>query len=545
MKRTLLNLVYAVAVLVLVLTACAPKTIAPPLATQPPATEPPMLATATLVLPTEPPTLVPTVVDSSTPTLVPIDLSGPVMEIGSIYPYVDGSVLVAVPAGAFIMGHGADDNPEHMVSLNEFWIYRDEVTNKQYALCVALGKCSLPNLEKNTFYENPLQARKPVIGVNWDQAQAYCQFVNGRLPTEAEWEKTARGPDGNTYPWGEAGPSCNLANIGRCNATVVDVNDYPDGRSYYGAMDMAGNVFEWVADWYGATYYSRSPAENPLGPDFGDRRSVRSTSFGANFYEAEAARRWRELPAEQRNDLGFRCVVEDPSQFAPWCQLVAYVGPNMGGGGQPTVPTPIPDCPVLSASTAGFCNTNLNPKEPAATVNMSPDAWPAGSTFSVPGGCSPDGTTADPNDYYCTSGGMVTIWPFCTVPPPPAPAGCDPGYTQNGNLCEWTGGGTLGTQCLPGITYDPATQCCGSTPGVGDSYTLCPADAPYYGGGVCQAGPVSDFGPLQTYVVTLGSCSTQATCTEPSQYLTQSPCVSAGCKWVRDQTQNRGYCTYP
>jgi hypothetical protein len=270
-----------------------------------------------------------------------------------------------------------------------------------------------------------------------------------------------------------------------------------------------------VADWYGATYYGISPAENPLGPDYGDRRSVRSTSFGANFYEAESARRWREFPAEQRNDLGFRCVVEDPSQIAPWCQLVAYVGPNMGGGGLPTVPTPIPDCPALSASTAGFCNTNLNPKEPAATVNMSPDVWPAGSLFSVPGGCSLDGTTADPNDYYCTSGGMVTIWPFCTVPPPAAPAGCDPGYTQNGNLCEWTGGGTLGTQCLPGVTYDPATQCCGSIPGVGDSYTLCPADAPYYGGGVCQAGPVSDFGPLQTYPVSLGSCGGGNQCQQP------------------------------
>ena len=136
---------------------------------------------------TEPPTLTEVPIEPTlTPTLVPLDLSGPPMEVGSKYPYVDGSVLVAVPGGEFTMGHGGEDNPEHTVNISSFWIYRAKVTNSQYAFCVSVGECTPPDLKDNVGYGDLLNANHPVVGVNHAQAAAYCEFVHGRLPTEAE-----------------------------------------------------------------------------------------------------------------------------------------------------------------------------------------------------------------------------------------------------------------------------------------------------------------------------------------------------------------------
>lgn len=507
MYKATYRFVFLIPVLALVLSACGSQS--GPQATQVPAAGP---AATELSAPTEPLVNVPTatqaVIVEGAPTLEVIDLGGPVMEIGATYPYVDGSTLVAVPGGEFIMGYGNEDNLEHRVTLGGFWIYRNEVTNGQYALCVTLGKCSPPDTNANTNFLKPLRRNDPVNGVSWDQAQAYCQFVNGRLPTEAEWEKTARGPNGNIYPWGDAAASCDLANIGRCNPETTAVTAHPKGASFYGAVDLSGNVFEWVGDWFSSQYYHTSPAENPLGPETGVYRSVRSTAFHSDFYLAEAARRFRELPVKQRDDLGFRCVVEDPSLFAPWCEIVTVVNPDQSGGGPAEANIPVPDCPPVSVSSGGFCNQNFNPPEPGATLNFGPDPLPAGVLTSYPAGCVPDLGTADPSDFYCagSSGeGMASIKALCTVPPPPVPASCAPGYTQNGNLCEYTGG-LPGRQCLPGINYDPITQCCGSIPGGTDVYTLCPVDAPYYAGGICQPWPMEDYGPLQTIAVGLGSC---------------------------------------
>ena len=511
MKSSTTCLLGFVTVLTILMTACAPKAIPQPPATQAPATEPPSATQPPTA--TEPATTVPTATEVSAtevgaaPTLVVIDLGGPVMAVGSTWQYADGSTLIAVPAGPFTMGHGKGDDPEHKVTLSDFWIYRSEVTNKQYALCVTLGKCSSPDSQDNPAFADPLRVTEPVIGVTWDQSDAYCKFVNGRLPTEAEWEKTARGPDGKIYPWGAAAPSCGLANIGRCQPGATPVTQYPKGASFYGATDMAGNVFEWAADWYSLTYYSISPSDNPLGPDTGSYRSVRSSSFASDSYLAESANRFREKPANHRPDLGFRCVVEDPAAIAPWCQMVAIVNPAQNGGGPSGGSIPVPSCPSVSVSTSGFCNSTPNGKVPAASLNFSPDAPPPGTLITYPGGCSLDATTADPNDYYCTGGGQASIQALCTVPPPPVPAGCAPGYTQNGNTCDYTGG-LPGQQCLPGVNYDPATQCCGATTGVTDSYTLCPASAPYYAGGVCQPWPVADYDKPQIVSVDLGTCNT-------------------------------------
>ena len=521
MSKTTVRTLYLAMLLVMLVSACAPKTLVTPTtediteavteaATEAP-TEPPVLETVTLTPTSDAQQVQPT----ATATLVTIDLSGPPMEVGSTFTYIDGNVIVAVPEGDFTMGHGENDNPEHTVFVDSFWIHRTEVSNRAFALCVALGQCTTPDpvlnpyfdAKKNPQFRDPTFANDPVVGVTWDQADAYCKMIKGRLPTEAEWEKTARGPEGNIYPWGNASPSCTLANIGRCNPTTKPVNAFGDGMSYYDALNLSGNVFEWVADWYNPNYYSIAPKENPTGPETGTFRSVRSAGFREDSYLAESARRFRFKPAEARNDLGFRCVVTDPMAFAPWCQMVAYVGADQGGGAPGDVQVPQPACPNVSGSSFGFCNTAGN-KVPAASLNFSPDPLPDGTLFTVPGGCALDGTTADPNDYYCTGGGSATVQGLCTVPPAPVAATCPVGYTQNGNVCEWTGGGTDATACLPGVTYDPLTQCCGSTPGVGDSFTLCPANAPYYSGGVCVPWPSSDFGQLVTINVNLGSCGT-------------------------------------
>ena len=186
--KQLQSMYYVGMVLMAILAACAPKA-AP---AEVPQVAPPIQQTITLVpIPSE---------AVSTATLTPIVLSGPPMEVGSAFQYVDGSILVAVPTGPFTMGHGGSDNPEHKVTLSDFWIYKAKVVNQQYALCVNAGKCTLPDKIDDFTYDDATHANDPVVGVTWDQASDYCSFVNGQLPTEAQWEKTARGPDSNLYP---------------------------------------------------------------------------------------------------------------------------------------------------------------------------------------------------------------------------------------------------------------------------------------------------------------------------------------------------------
>ena len=460
MKR--LNRILSMLVLgTVVLSACnlgaVPQaTDEPGSATQPPAaTEPPVI-TEVPIQPTE--------------TVIAIpDLSGPAMEVGSQFPYVDGSVLVAVPGGPFIMGHGGDDNPIHEVVVSDFWLYRSKVTNSQFAFCVALGKCTPPNQEKNPGYGDPLKANHPVTGVNYEQAAAYCSFVNGRLPTEAEWEKAARGPEANIYPWGDATPSCELANFGTCEYETTSVIDHPAGQSYYEALDMAGNVYEWVADWYSPNYYSESPTEDPLGPDLGNTRSVRSSGFNAPAYETESARRFAYNPVFQLENLGFRCVVEDPTFFAPSCTALLVYGQDAapgapGGGGAPSE-----SCPSVSIQVVPLCVNKVG----SSNVNFT---GPPGSNIDS-GGCAP---TGNPDQYSCTVPTTVKISADCQQSAPGSPS-CPPGYQQQGNQCISQGGQG---QCLPGYNYDPALQCCSAQPGQDASIPLpqCPVGTYYVPG---------------------------------------------------------------
>ncbi len=379
------------------------------------------------------------------PTPVTVDLAGLAMELGATYRYVDGTLLVAVPAGPFTMGHGLEDNPEHIVTLGDYWIYQTEVTNRQYAFCVASGLCAPPDEGENPDYDDYSKANLPVVGVDYDQAASYCGWVHGRLPTEAEWEKAARGPAGNIYPWGDNLPTCDLLNTANCVSKPTMVLTYPEGRSYYEAFDMAGNVYEWVADWFSATYYAISPAENPLGPEYGEKRSVRSSGFDRSFFEAESARRSSLKPIEHRNNLGFRCVVEDPLYFAPFCaaQLVYGVGPN----GSPNLDSGKPvDC-WADIEFSTHCPAGA---APYVTFSIQPaSAVPA----VIPAGC-----TGGPPVWTCAPGttDLVVAKNLCDVPLPPDYI-CPPGSIPTGTGCNVEG---RSGECLTGSSYDPVNQCC-------------------------------------------------------------------------------------
>jgi formylglycine-generating enzyme required for sulfatase activity len=227
--------------------------------------------------------------------------------------------MVYVPAGEFIMGSeegDKDEQPVHTVYLDAFYIDKYEVTHAQYRACVEAGACDEP-WHITYYYDNADYAQHPVVYVSWYQASAYCEWANKRLPTEAEWEKAARGTDGRTYPWGE-GIDCDHAQYSECGGQTVPVGSKPKGASPYGALDMAGNAQEWVADWYDAHYYSHSPSRNPQGPDSGRYKVLRGGSAVSIESCVRAAYRYYfPRPDITRNGVGFRCAKSSPRNASP------------------------------------------------------------------------------------------------------------------------------------------------------------------------------------------------------------------------------------
>jgi formylglycine-generating enzyme required for sulfatase activity len=219
----------------------------------------------------------------------------------------DGMVMVAVPAGEFTMGSEVgegDEDPVHQVYLDAFWIDKTEVTNAQYRECWAAGKCQVSEVADNADFNGDAQ---PVVGLSWHDAKAYCGWAGARLPTEAEWEKAARGIDGRIYPWGNEWDAEKVnSREGPYGTTVV--GSYPEGVSPYGALDMAGNVWEWVADWYGSNYYANSPERNPTGPGSGQYRVRRGGSWYDDWSGVRCANRYWYDPGNRNNYLGFRCA---------------------------------------------------------------------------------------------------------------------------------------------------------------------------------------------------------------------------------------------
>lgn len=441
---------------------------------------------------TQPPVPAATVTESTITEIPIVPITGPSMEVGSTYPYVDGSTLIAVPAGEFIMGADGTDHPAHTVNLSDFWIYSTKVTNRQYALCEELGQCTAPDLNDNSTYRDNARANDPVVGVTYDQAVSYCSFVGGRLPTEAEWEKAARGPDGGMYPWGAAAPSCDLLNFNNCVEGTTNVVSYPEGASYYGGLDLAGNVFEWVADWYDSNYYNTSPAENPQGPEGGTARSVRSSSYASIADQVAVTNRYVEFPENHRPDLGFRCVVEDPAFFAPFCESVPVYGSGTSGAPQSS-------CPALDVSQAQYCTGEA----PMTNVTFS---GPSDATIDYDS-CIPSG---NPNLFTCQSPGtIVSITADCQVDLPGSPS-CPSGFSQKDNICVADGGDG---QCLAGWDYDSSRGCC--APGsAGDSASLkrvCPVGTFYAENqGACLPYPVQEIVSVSVEVefLPIASCIT-------------------------------------
>ena len=233
----------------------------------------------------------------------------------------DGMVMVYVPGGTFPMGSTEDDPeatldelPQHMVTLDGFWIDQTEVTNAQFvqflnehgnsgpqqAQMIALDK-GYTQLSQvgDQFVTTDAALDSPVLMATWHGAASYCQWAGGRLPTEAEWEYAARGPEGNLYPWGNDPPTCDLANYGDCSRVTVRVGSRPDGASWCGALDMAGNVWEWVTDWFEP--YSGLPQENPTGPASGDVPVLRGGGWHSPRWELRTSYRQHEIPADGFN----------------------------------------------------------------------------------------------------------------------------------------------------------------------------------------------------------------------------------------------------
>ena len=447
-------------------------------ATEPPPTQEAETPTATLE-PIEP-------TNTAETQLITVDLAGPPMQVGSKYTYVDGTVLVAVPGGPFTMGYNFADNPVRQVSVGDFWIYSTKVTNTQYALCVQSGKCTPPDPEKNPDYGDARYIKFPVTGVTHAQAGEYCSFVHGRLPSEAEWEKTARGPEGNIFPWGDEAPGCNWLNYKFCVGKTTWVNEYPDGVSYYGAFDMSGNAREWAADWYSPIYNIDNPVSDPLGPDFGEKRSVRGSSYQDSADPTISAHRFSLDPEESLTDLGFRCVVEDPTYFAPWCEQLTYIGTGPDGS-QPDC-VPIVDCNTVSISQGLNCTPNFSPYT-IVEFNVS-NTPPNDYTYTL------DGCTQDPegngseNKFLCYPGdaGTASTTGSCLYGVPAFCGTCSDHYTKVGDKCVWDGSGTSGVACLPGSTYDPASQCCTALTGEGADFPICPAGT-YPLNGACVDNP--------------------------------------------------------
>jgi formylglycine-generating enzyme required for sulfatase activity len=278
-------------------------------------------ATAT-ILPTETATasITPTPQPTNTPSLTPIPTK--IMD-------QQGAAMVLVPAGEFMMGSDSwsgSEKPSHKVYLDSYFIDQYEVSNLAFVEFLnevgnqiegVAGKAywveeSDPDLDifrvDGIWQVTPGRENHPMNEVTWFGARAFCEWRQARLPSEAEWEKAARGTDGRTYPWGETEPTCEMANFASCYYDSIPVDSYPDWVSPYGAFNMAGNVHEWTNDWYADDYYANSPYEKPTGPEIGDYKVFRGASWFNAAFQTRTTYRYPKLPVLTYMANGFRCA---------------------------------------------------------------------------------------------------------------------------------------------------------------------------------------------------------------------------------------------
>ena len=220
--------------------------------------------------------------------------------------------MVVVPTGEFTMGSSAgdsDEQPEHKVHVDAFSIDVYEVTVGQYAAFLQAKGIEPPSDWKTM--NQPTHQKRPAANMDSVDAAAYCKWANKRLPTEAEWEKAARGTDGRLYPWGNEAPTPLHTNFGKTDwnnhGVLAPVGSFEEGKSPYGIYDMAGNVWEWVSDWYDFRYYKSAPSKNPTGPSSGGTKVIRGGAWNSNARAIRSANRSLISPTDQ-GLTGFRCA---------------------------------------------------------------------------------------------------------------------------------------------------------------------------------------------------------------------------------------------
>lgn len=239
----------------------------------------------------------------------------------------DGAPMVLIPEGSFPMGvphgdrdGGRDEYPRHDVFVNNFYIDKFELTNSRYLEFVKATNHRIPqnpkNATRNLWQGDTITeslADRPVINVDWADANAYCQWAGKRLPTEAEWEKAAKGTADRRFPWGNVEPTNKHLNFNQQwigEKTLMPVGSYELGKSPFGVYDMAGNVWEWVNDWYDAKYYEKSPAKNPTGPETGAKRVLRGSGWQNETPTVRIFTRVDSDPTIRNESTGFRCAMD-------------------------------------------------------------------------------------------------------------------------------------------------------------------------------------------------------------------------------------------
>lgn len=523
------------------------------------------------------------------PTETPVPLIPENPTIGSTLTWFDTSTLVFVPGGEFTMGADEpeikDFNPAHPVELGGFWIYSTKVTREMYNLCASLGQCTPVAANSNeprstlsgtsliSFFTGPEGSEYtlkdlPVTDVTWEQADNYCTWAGGRLPTEAEWEKTARGEKSKIQPWGDETPACNLLNFGECGVFLSSVLDYPEGISDYKALDMAGNAYEWVNDWYQKDYYAQAPASNPPGPADGTKRSVRGSSFDTKGESVLSYLRSSLEPDQSKIDVGFRCVIEDPTVFAPICEAPVVIpietnvpepGQSSSNGGDSSAEYFSFDLSTISVKNSSFCanksaklgggtflvddysnldwfyNSNCNLKDTYAFIYaIDPNIKWAGTG---PGSGFINQAPFWGHGFYGPEGAKYTFtidFPACDVKLSPPPtlnsvsAVCVKGYTlQSNGTCQYAGSVNqpASMSCPGGYSYNSETQCCTQNPPQAGSQ---PNQYP-------ACGPGSIFDPQQKVCYKPGSNTSKfiptsityqfklGTCDEPKPKDTDKP----------------------